>query len=123
MRSSFSAGWRRFDAEAREKLSVTKQKTTSLEEIVRSILRCARGHCRLTRKSKVVRKVAQMTTSITMRFDKFNELLREDAAMKKGLADAAAPSVLFFECENCGHAFESWPRLRQHQVDCQTEDT
>jgi hypothetical protein len=44
------------------------------------------------------------------------------AAMEKELADAATPSVLSFECETCGQSFESWPRLRQHQVDCQTED-
>jgi len=32
------------------------------------------------------------------------------------------PSALAFECESCGQHFETWDLLRQHQVDCQTDD-
>ncbi len=32
------------------------------------------------------------------------------------------PSALAFECESCGEHFETWDLLRQHQVDCQTDD-
>ena len=42
--------------------------------------------------------------------------------MEKELADSAPPSIRSFECEGCGQAFESWERLRQHQVDCQSDD-
>jgi len=29
---------------------------------------------------------------------------------------------LSFECDGCGGCFESWDRLRQHQVDCQSDE-
>ena len=29
---------------------------------------------------------------------------------------------LSFECDSCGGCFESWERLRQHQVDCQSDE-
>ena len=35
--------------------------------------------------------------------------------------ETSKPKTLAFECDSCGQAFESWERLRQHQVDCQTE--
>ena len=28
------------------------------------------------------------------------------------------PAALSFECNGCGQFFESWERLRQHEVDC-----
>jgi hypothetical protein len=32
------------------------------------------------------------------------------------------PGALAFECDSCGQRFETWNLLRQHQVDCQTDD-
>jgi hypothetical protein len=32
------------------------------------------------------------------------------------------PGALAFECDSCGQHFETWDLLRQHQVDCQTDD-
>ena len=29
---------------------------------------------------------------------------------------------LSFECDGCGGCFESWDRLHQHQVDCQSDE-
>jgi hypothetical protein len=28
-----------------------------------------------------------------------------------------------FECDGCGESFTSWERLRQHQVDCKSDDS
>ena len=28
-----------------------------------------------------------------------------------------------FECDHCGETFASWERLRQHQVDCNSDDS
>jgi hypothetical protein len=28
-----------------------------------------------------------------------------------------------FECDGCGESFESWQRLRQHAVDCKTDES
>ena len=33
-------------------------------------------------------------------------------------ANFVNPTALPFECEGCGQGFESWDRLRQHQIDC-----
>jgi hypothetical protein len=30
-------------------------------------------------------------------------------------------AVLPFECDGCGQCFESWDRLRQHQIDCRSD--
>lgn len=35
---------------------------------------------------------------------------------------SAPQATLSYECESCGQGFESWARLRQHQVDCQSDD-
>jgi len=36
--------------------------------------------------------------------------------------EAEEGKSLSFECEGCGGFFESWDRLRQHQVDCRNDD-
>ncbi len=28
-----------------------------------------------------------------------------------------------FECDGCGECFGSWERLRQHQVDCKSDES
>lgn len=33
----------------------------------------------------------------------------------------AKPTTLPFECDGCGQFFESWDRLRQHQIDCSAD--
>ena len=42
--------------------------------------------------------------------------------MKEGRSKGIKPSVLSFECDGCGQFFESWERLRQHEVDCKDDD-
>ena len=42
--------------------------------------------------------------------------------MDEESANAGKPMTLSFECDGCGQVFENWDRLRQHQVDCQTDD-
>lgn len=46
----------------------------------------------------------------------------EETAMKEILLSSAKPAALSFECDGCGQFFETWERLRQHQVDCQNDD-
>jgi hypothetical protein len=50
------------------------------------------------------------------------KIISRGTAMEEELAKVAKPAVLSFECEGCGQSFESWGRLRQHQVDCQNDD-
>ena len=42
--------------------------------------------------------------------------------MEEEFANVVKPTALSFECDVCGQSFESWDRLRQHQVDCQNDD-
>jgi hypothetical protein len=42
--------------------------------------------------------------------------------MNEEAANLVNPKTLSFECESCGQFFESWDRLRQHQVDCQSDE-
>jgi hypothetical protein len=42
--------------------------------------------------------------------------------MKEGPANGVRRTALSFECDGCGQLFESWERLRQHQVDCRDDD-
>lgn len=42
--------------------------------------------------------------------------------MDEEFTNATKPTTLSFECEGCGQFFETWERLRQHQVDCQMDD-
>lgn len=42
--------------------------------------------------------------------------------MKEDSANNLKPATLSFECDCCGQFFESWGRLRQHQVDCQSDE-
>jgi hypothetical protein len=37
--------------------------------------------------------------------------------------EAEQSKSLSFECEGCGGFFESWERLRQHQVDCRSDES
>lgn len=37
--------------------------------------------------------------------------------------DVEKQKTLSFECDGCGGFFESWERLRQHQVDCQSDES
>ena len=37
--------------------------------------------------------------------------------------EAEQSKNLSFECEGCGGFFESWDRLRQHQVDCRSDES
>jgi len=46
----------------------------------------------------------------------------EETSMDEEFANATKPITLSFECDGCGQVFENWDRLRQHQVDCQTDD-
>jgi hypothetical protein len=41
--------------------------------------------------------------------------------MEDEFVKAPSTRVFSFECESCGHSFETWESLRQHQVDCQNE--
>jgi hypothetical protein len=41
---------------------------------------------------------------------------------EKDAAVGLKPGALSFECDGCGQLFESWERLRQHQIDCQGDD-
>lgn len=45
--------------------------------------------------------------------------------MEKDNSEIEAPvkPSFSFECEGCGGSFESWERLRQHQVDCKTDES
>jgi ribosomal protein L44E len=42
--------------------------------------------------------------------------------MDEDAAKTASRTALCFECESCGERFETWDRLRQHQIDCQPDD-
>jgi len=42
--------------------------------------------------------------------------------MEEALTHTLKAATLSFECDCCGQFFESWDRVRQHQVDCQTDD-
>ena len=42
-------------------------------------------------------------------------------AMNDEPTNLATPRILSFECDCCGQFFESWDRLRQHQIDCGSE--
>ena len=43
--------------------------------------------------------------------------------MEDEFADTKPTTMtLSFECDGCGEFFETWERLRQHQVDCQTDN-
>lgn len=44
------------------------------------------------------------------------------AEMKEDFDENVKSATLSFECDGCGEFFESWERLRQHQVDCQEDD-
>lgn len=48
--------------------------------------------------------------------------IMEAAAMKEESANNLKPATLSFECDCCGQFFESWERLRHHQVDCQSDE-
>jgi predicted nucleic acid-binding Zn ribbon protein len=37
--------------------------------------------------------------------------------------DTKTKSTFAFECDGCGEAFESLQRLRQHEVDCKSDET
>lgn len=37
--------------------------------------------------------------------------------MDEDAAKTANRKALSFECESCGERFETWDRLRQHQID------
>ncbi|HKY09631.1 MAG TPA: hypothetical protein VJQ55_15385 [Candidatus Binatia bacterium] len=41
---------------------------------------------------------------------------------EKDATNSSMVGALSFECDGCGQLFESWERLRQHQVDCQIDD-
>jgi hypothetical protein len=43
-----------------------------------------------------------------------NDGSSSETPMKKTLA---------FECDGCSECFESWERLRQHQVDCKSDES
>jgi hypothetical protein len=42
---------------------------------------------------------------------------------EKSAIGSPAKSALAFECDGCNEAFESLERLRQHQVDCKSDDS
>lgn len=41
--------------------------------------------------------------------------------MDEHLEKVSKSQTFSFECDNCGQCFESWERLRQHHVDCQSD--
>jgi len=45
------------------------------------------------------------------------------ATMTEDPSNEKEPAALSFECNGCGQFFESWERLRQHEVDCNADDT
>jgi hypothetical protein len=47
---------------------------------------------------------------------------RQEETMDEDIRSSKKPGALAFECESCGQHFETWDLLRQHQVDCQTDD-
>lgn len=42
--------------------------------------------------------------------------------MKEDFTNKLKPATLSFECDCCGQFFESWEWLRQHLVDCQSDE-
>ena len=42
--------------------------------------------------------------------------------MKEDSTNKLKPATLSFECDCCGEFFESWEWLRQHLVDCQSDE-
>ena len=42
--------------------------------------------------------------------------------MKEDSSNDVKRTALSFECNGCGQFFESWERLRQHEVDCKDDD-
>ena len=45
------------------------------------------------------------------------------AELEKESENATIPQARAFECDGCGESFTSWERLRQHQVDCKSDDS
>jgi hypothetical protein len=43
--------------------------------------------------------------------------------LEKESENATIPQARAFECDGCGESFTSWERLRQHQVDCKSNDS
>ena len=47
---------------------------------------------------------------------------RSGAELEKDL-ETTIGEARAFECDGCGESFTSWERLRQHQVDCNSDDS
>jgi len=43
--------------------------------------------------------------------------------LEKESENETIPQARAFECDGCGESFTSWERLRQHQVDCKSDDS
>lgn len=50
------------------------------------------------------------------------EIFLSRAPMKEDPSNENKRAALSFECNGCGQFFESWERLRQHEVDCNDND-
>jgi hypothetical protein len=50
------------------------------------------------------------------------KIFTQEAAMKEDSSNDVKRTALSFECNGCGQFFESWERLRQHEVDCKDDD-
>lgn len=64
-----------------------------------------------------VKSAHSMRTSVRTRAG------RELNLEKKDSENATIPQARAFECDGCGESFTSWERLRQHQVDCKSDDS
>jgi len=49
--------------------------------------------------------------------------LDRGADLEKDLENDTTSQIRAFECDGCGESFSSWDRLRQHQVDCKSDDS
>lgn len=64
-----------------------------------------------------VKSAHSMRTSVRTRAG------RELNLEKKDPENVTIPQARAFECDGCGESFTSWERLRQHQVDCKSDDS
>ncbi len=44
-------------------------------------------------------------------------------SIEKESEDITTSKTCAFECDGCGEFFESWERLREHQVDCKNDES
>jgi len=52
-----------------------------------------------------------------------SEMIEKGHVMEDEREKGEGSRKFAFECDGCGESFESWQRLRQHAVDCKTDES